>query len=241
MKKIVVIAALAVLVVVLPIVMFAFGGSREENVPETETAVTNVETGSDTETDVSAEETIIPSTEPMLPGLEDSIFDDEDEETIEATEPAEATPPQKQDGNSIKPTEPKPVESKPTESKPIEPEPNDPRPTEPKPNDPEPNNPNPSNPRPTEPEPNDPESDTPESDAPESDAPESEIPSVDEMDYEKFQNLTPSEQQSFVESFDSMDEFFDWYNAAREAYEQDNAPIEVDGPIDIGAIIEGEG
>ena len=36
-----------------------------------------------------------------------------------------------------------------------------------------------------------------------------------------------------------MDEFFDWYNTARETYEQDNAPIEVDGPIDIGSILGG--
>ena len=31
------------------------------------------------------------------------------------------------------------------------------------------------------------------------------------------------------------------YNAAKEAYEEDNAPIEVDGPIDIGSITKGEG
>lgn len=187
MKKKVAVAALAVLLAVVLVVIFAFSGNEEEAPPETEPVVT-------------AEETTVATTEATIPGLEDSIFDEETEETTEATEKTEETeeteetaPPEQ---DNTKPTKPKPTETEPAETDPAETEPTEAEPT---------------------------------------------VPSVEEMDYETFQKLSPAEQQAFVESFDSIEEFFAWYNAAKEAYEKANAPIEVGGgAIDIGAIVEGE-
>ena len=63
----------------------------------------------------------------------------------------------------------------------------------------------------------------------------------DELDYMTFQNMEPSEQEAYMESFEDIEAFFDWYNAVKEKYELENPPIEVDGGvIDIGKIIEEE-
>ena len=44
-----------------------------------------------------------------------------------------------------------------------------------------------------------------------------------------------------MESFDSIDAFFEWYNAAKEQHEKENPPIEVDGgAIDLDQIINGK-
>ena len=52
------------------------------------------------------------------------------------------------------------------------------------------------------------------------------------MTYEEFQNLTPAKMREFEESFESKEAFFDWYNAAKEAYENANPPIDAgDGVI----------
>ena len=220
MKKIAAIAALAALLVVLLLAIFAFGG-KEEPVPET-VATTG--------------ETTIPTTEATIPGLEDSIFEDEPEETTKATQAAEETKPTQPKPTEPKPTQPKPTEPKPTQPKPTEPEPIDPQPDTPKPNVPKPTEPKPTEPKPTEPKPTEPKPTEPE-------PTESKPTDGDAVaEFEWFQNLSPSEQQKYMESFDSIDAFFTWYNAAREAYEKDNQVIEVDGgAIDIGAIIESKG
>lgn len=49
------------------------------------------------------------------------------------------------------------------------------------------------------------------------------------MDYQTFQAMTGAEQRAFQESFESLDAFFAWFTAAKEAYEQANPPIEVGG------------
>lgn len=60
----------------------------------------------------------------------------------------------------------------------------------------------------------------------------------DQMDYEKFHNMSARKQQAFMESFDSLDQFFAWYNQAKAAYEAANPPIDVgDGNIDMGDLI----
>ena len=46
------------------------------------------------------------------------------------------------------------------------------------------------------------------------------------MTYEEFQNLTPAQMRAFEESFESKDAFFEWYNAAKDAYENANPPID---------------
>jgi hypothetical protein len=53
--------------------------------------------------------------------------------------------------------------------------------------------------------------------------------------------MSPAEQQAYVESFDSIDQFFDWYNTAKAEYEAANPPIDVgDGVIDMEDIIGGK-
>lgn len=60
-------------------------------------------------------------------------------------------------------------------------------------------------------------------------------------EYEAFTALAPAEQQKFVESFATIDQFFNWYNAAKAAYEAANPPIDVgDGKIDLEEIIGGQ-
>lgn len=57
--------------------------------------------------------------------------------------------------------------------------------------------------------------------------------------YEDFMNMSSEQQQNFVDSFSSMDDFFAWYNSAKAVYEQENPPIEVgDGVININEIIK---
>ena len=56
-------------------------------------------------------------------------------------------------------------------------------------------------------------------------------------DYEAFQDMTSEEQQTVMNSFSSMDAFFDWYYNAKAEYEAANPPIDVgDGEIDFGDI-----
>ncbi len=55
-----------------------------------------------------------------------------------------------------------------------------------------------------------------------------------EMTYEDFVALTPEEQRLYQESFNNLDAFFAWYTAAKEKYEKENPPIDIDGPIDLG-------
>lgn len=91
-----------------------------------------------------------------------------------------------------------------------------------------PTKPKPTEPKPTQPKPTEP-SDPVDSDS-------------DLTEYERFQNMSPSEQQAYMDSFPSIEAFFEWYNAAKAAYEAANPPIEVgDETIDIGDIIEGKG
>lgn len=49
------------------------------------------------------------------------------------------------------------------------------------------------------------------------------------LDYESFRALTPAKQQEYQESFADIDAFFEWYNAARDAYHNANPPTEIDG------------
>lgn len=63
------------------------------------------------------------------------------------------------------------------------------------------------------------------------------IPSDGEMDYESFHAMDPSDQQKYMESFDDLDAFFDWYNDIKAQYEKDHPSIEIDGgEIDLGEL-----
>lgn len=58
-----------------------------------------------------------------------------------------------------------------------------------------------------------------------------------ELDYETFTAMDPAEQRVYMESFESLDAFFAWYNAAKEAYEQEHPAIDVgDGVVDLGGL-----
>ena len=62
-----------------------------------------------------------------------------------------------------------------------------------------------------------------------------------EMDYESFQAMSPKGQQEYMATFDDMDAFFDWYNAAKDKYEAENPPIEIDGgSVNLDEIINGK-
>ena len=61
-----------------------------------------------------------------------------------------------------------------------------------------------------------------------------------EMSYEKLQSMSAAEQQAYMNSFGSIDEFFAWYNAAKEEYDSSKDEIEVgNGSINMGDIING--
>ena len=89
--------------------------------------------------------------------------------------------------------------------------------------------------------------DPPESENPESPedpgTTEPETPDVTApVDYERFQAMTPAQQQAYMESFDSMDAFFDWYEKAKAEYEAANPPIYIeDGSIDLDDVLGGKG
>ena len=60
--------------------------------------------------------------------------------------------------------------------------------------------------------------------------------------YEWYQAMTGEQQVAFAKTFDSLADFFDWYNAAKEAYEKENPGVEIgDGNIDLGEIAGGNG
>ena len=59
-----------------------------------------------------------------------------------------------------------------------------------------------------------------------------------ETEYQRFQNMSAADQQSFMDSFDSIEALFEWYNNAKAEHEAANPPIDVgDGNIDIGDIM----
>lgn len=47
--------------------------------------------------------------------------------------------------------------------------------------------------------------------------------------YEEYEAMTGKEQVAFAKTFESNEAFFEWYNAAKEEYEQQHPTIEIDG------------
>ena len=55
--------------------------------------------------------------------------------------------------------------------------------------------------------------------------------------YDQFQSMGGAEQQEYMNSFGSMEEFFDWYNSAKDQYEAQNPDIEINGgSVDLGGL-----
>lgn len=53
--------------------------------------------------------------------------------------------------------------------------------------------------------------------------------------YEQYNSMSGKAQKEFIESFDSIEDFFVWYNNAKAEYEKLNPDIEVsDGTVDLG-------
>ncbi len=61
-------------------------------------------------------------------------------------------------------------------------------------------------------------------------------------EFEWYNALSGEEQMAYMESFDSLAAFFDWYNAAKDEYEQLHPSIEIgNGEIDLGDLLGGNG
>lgn len=60
------------------------------------------------------------------------------------------------------------------------------------------------------------------------------------ISYEEYLVMSSDEQTAYRETFDSTGDFFDWYNAAKKAYDDANAGIDIgDGSINLEDIING--
>lgn len=59
-----------------------------------------------------------------------------------------------------------------------------------------------------------------------------------DSEYEKYMNMSAEDQEAYFNSFSSPAEFFDWYNKAKEEYEESRDVIEVgpDATIDLSGI-----
>lgn len=57
-----------------------------------------------------------------------------------------------------------------------------------------------------------------------------------DSEYERYMNMSAEEQEEYFNSFDSPEAFFDWYNAAKEEYENNRDVIEIgpDATVDLG-------
>lgn len=63
-------------------------------------------------------------------------------------------------------------------------------------------------------------------------------PDKEQMEYEKFQNMSAADQQAFMGTFENLDLFFAWYNQVKAEYEAAHPPIDVgDGSVDMGDLI----
>lgn len=62
------------------------------------------------------------------------------------------------------------------------------------------------------------------------------------LTYESYEAMTEAQQIAFMEEFEDIAAFFDWYNAAKAEYEAQNPAIEVgeEGIIDLDKIGNGE-
>ena len=67
-------------------------------------------------------------------------------------------------------------------------------------------------------------------------------PASGTTEYEWYNSLSGDEQMAFMESFESVPAFFDWYNAAKAEYDALHPEIEIDdNVIDLGDLAGGNG
>ena len=184
------------------------------------------------ETTEMVETTVTETTEPEIPGVaknildESDFFDSAEGETTEETVTAEddetdVTTPKQQNPNpteSTKNTEPKETEVTPPKEQ-------DPDSTEStkntEPKETEATTPTEQNPDPTE-------ATTPTGDnsSGNEEAPQSKI----ETDYERYHSMSGAEQKKFMDSFGSIEAFFEWYNNAKTEYDALIEKIDPENP-----------
>ena len=60
-----------------------------------------------------------------------------------------------------------------------------------------------------------------------------------EITFSKFLEMSPSEQQAYMESYGDIEAFLTWYRLAEEEYKAEHKEIEIggDGIIDIGGYL----
>ena len=84
--------------------------------------------------------------------------------------------------------------------------------------------------------------DAQETEKSEGDSENSEVPTVEtdsedalppSMTFEAYNALTGAEQRAYMDTFPSIEAFFDWYNEAKAAYESTRDTIEYDGSGDL--------
>lgn len=60
-----------------------------------------------------------------------------------------------------------------------------------------------------------------------------------ELTFAEFLEMTPAEQQAYMESYEDITDFLEWYRRAEETYKAEQTSVEVggNGDIDIGDFI----
>lgn len=71
--------------------------------------------------------------------------------------------------------------------------------------------------------------------------PEAPLPAPGELSYEDYNAMSTVSQRAYMESFENIDDYFDWYYEAKEAYDEAHPDIDVgDGVIDLEDLLQGE-
>lgn len=72
--------------------------------------------------------------------------------------------------------------------------------------------------------------------------PNNDVPVAVVSDYQRYHNMSGEEQQAFIDGFESIEAFFEWYNAAKAEHERLNPGTEIgSGNIDLGDLAGGNG
>ena len=59
-------------------------------------------------------------------------------------------------------------------------------------------------------------------------------PSTNLSAFEQYENMSAAQQREFMESFDSVEAFFDWYNKAKDEHNAQNPDVEIgNGVVDL--------
>ena len=63
------------------------------------------------------------------------------------------------------------------------------------------------------------------------------------LTYEEYNSLSAKDQEAYFNSFASIEDFFAWYNLAKEEYESSQSRVEIggDGDVDIDIGVDGSG